>query len=124
MQALSTLVAWAKSQESKPTELQLAVQTVLQAVTAIHDSVVYQMNTINALCEKYGLDEIMKELPEEQQVLFKETMGVIQTAWAEVGSDPVPELPVIALKDVIAPIEEKPIEAPIDNPIEEVPMVP
>jgi hypothetical protein len=93
---LSDLVVWEKSQQVTPTEMQLVVKTVLQALVTIHDTVVYQMGTINDLCEKYGLDMILNELPKEQQEQFKDTIATIQTAWTEIGSDPVPELAMAA----------------------------
>ena len=101
MPALSELVSWIKIQDTKPTEVQLAVKTVLKALTNIHDSVVYQMTAINAQCERYGLDTILAELPVEQQLLFKDTIAGIKTAWSEIGSDPVPELPT---EKVIDPV--------------------
>ena len=98
---LSELVSWVKSQDVKSTEMQLVVKTVLQALVIIHDTVVYQMGTINDLCEKYGLDMILNELPKEQQEQFKDTIATIQTAWTEIGSDPVPELTPITKMQVV-----------------------
>lgn len=92
MPALSDLVEWVNAENASYTETEKAAQTLFQALTVIHDTVIYQMATVIMLCNKYGLTTLLDTVPEAQRTQFREAVATIQEAWLETGSDPVPEL--------------------------------